>query len=97
MISKLGDAQRRLISSVDAMERLLVCKIDRAEVPMLDAATEKMNALLEFRDDASTRCTSCLLVALPSSSISRSPPLSPVFSLPLARTHTTTGSGVWSA
>lgn len=54
-VSAIESSQHKLVQEIMAMQKLVACKIDRVEVPLIDAAMEKMNLLLDFQDSASTR------------------------------------------
>jgi hypothetical protein len=54
-VSSLETSQHRLVEEVLALQKLLACKIDRVEVPLLDVAAEKLQFLLDFQSSADAR------------------------------------------
>ncbi len=55
VVSSLETSQHRLVEEVLALQKLLACKIDRVEVPLLDVASEKLQFLLDFQQTADAR------------------------------------------
>ena len=55
VVSSLETSQHRLVEEVLALQKLLACKIDRVEVPLLDVAAEKLQFLLDFQSSADAR------------------------------------------
>jgi len=51
VVSSLEDSQHRLFEEVVALQKVLACKVDRVEIPLLDVASEKVKTLLDFRQD----------------------------------------------
>jgi len=55
VVASLETSQHRLVEEVLALQKLLACKIDRVEVPLLDVASEKLQFLLDFQAAADAR------------------------------------------
>ena len=55
VVSSLETSQHRLVEEVLAVQKVLACKIDRVEVPLLDVASEKLQYLLDFQQAADAR------------------------------------------
>jgi hypothetical protein len=55
IVSSLETSQHRLVEEILAMQKMIACKIDRVEVPLLDVASEKLQFLLDFQQTADTR------------------------------------------
>ena len=49
------DSQHRLLEQVVALQKMVSCKIDRVEIPLLHVATEKVEQLLDFQSETNTR------------------------------------------
>jgi hypothetical protein len=43
------DSQHRLLEQVMAFQKMMACKVDRVEIPLLHAAAEKMQSFLGVR------------------------------------------------
>jgi uncharacterized coiled-coil protein SlyX len=55
VVSSLETSQHRLVEEIQAVQKVLHCKIDRVEVPLLDVASEKLQYLLDFQSTADAR------------------------------------------
>ena len=55
VVSSLEQSQHRLVEEVLALQKMLSCKIDRVEVPLLDVASEKLQFLMDFQSAADAR------------------------------------------
>lgn len=55
VVNSLEQSQHRLVEEVLALQKVLGCKIDRVEVPLLDVASEKLQFLLDFQASADAR------------------------------------------
>lgn len=55
IVSSLETSQHRLVEELLALQKLIGCKIDRVEVPLLDVASEKLQFLLDFQATADRR------------------------------------------
>ena len=55
IVSSLETSQHRLVEEILALQKLIGCKIDRVEVPLLDVASEKLQFLLDFQITADMR------------------------------------------
>jgi hypothetical protein len=55
IVSSLETSQHRLVEEILALQKLISCKIDRVEVPLLDVASEKLQFLLDFQTTADAR------------------------------------------
>ena len=54
-VSSLEDSQHRILEEVVALQQLVACKIDRVEIPLLNAVSEKLQRSLAFTDEAAPR------------------------------------------
>jgi len=52
-LDKLETAQRHLAQQLTAMQSTVACKMDKAELPLLEAVSDKIQALMNFREAAS--------------------------------------------
>jgi hypothetical protein len=55
IVSALEASQHAVTRQLSAVQSLIACKIDRVEVPLLEAAGEKIESLCVFSDDATER------------------------------------------
>ena len=54
-LDTVEDSQHRLLEQVVALQKMVSCKVDRVEIPLLHVATEKVEQLLDFQQEANTR------------------------------------------
>ena len=55
VLQAVEDSQHRLVEQVLAYQKMLSCKVDRVEIPLLHAAAEKLQYLLEFKETSEPR------------------------------------------
>lgn len=54
-VQELEDSQHRILEEVLAMQRVIACKVDRVEIPLLNASAEKLQRAVAFQEQANQR------------------------------------------
>lgn len=54
-VASLEDSQHRILDEMVALQQLIACKVDRVEIPLLSAASDKLARAVGFAEEAGPR------------------------------------------